>query len=879
MPTEKRLLGVDGVKQIAAEVYGIIAAHNTGENSHDNLKTRISDLENSIDSFATEDYVDNAVDEIDVLTEAEISEICGSTVGNLTLVDQDAVAEQVVDTLMDEIDFLTKEEISEICGSTVGDLTVVDQDAIAEQVVDTLMEELPTNQVLVDNVAEKVPIVKVAEQPTFVDSVDEMTDTSKVYVLSSTGMIWAYGKVGKQPAFTDLTKQDGWTWAENSRTNSSGTFTADTGTYASDYIPCKLGDIVRVCALDLRTSLSNAMSVQFFNNSKTFLFTGGSVNLKPAGIITVDGELITIQGGKTSDDGSTVIDNANIAYMRICGIPFDGYTIDDVIITVNEEIVYTETDGSTTITYPNQFVPDAAELNKRYSGSSQSTTTKTGYFVTDYIAVPDFASVTPYNARLNWEVPSSTATDVKIAYFDASKTHLGLVYIADANNSATANGKTTIDLRAITGSNAPTDVSAVAYVRIQLAVNSSMASLTAADIENLTITFDAVFETESTESVTTQTWSSTGIAYNQPADYEDRVISLEANVANNTGNITLLQERMNNLESGEVATVIPEWWEDEVADTIAKVKALQIGKNCVTFPFFSDNHQRNGYVGVLIKRVMDECHIPYCFYGGDSISSGIIIDEAEMIAQDKAFDTAMSYIPNGRFCRAVGNHDGYWYDGTNKFWYTREQVYELFLREESVAQNKHFGADGTYYYVDDIASKMRWIVLNFNGYDDAQLAWLDTALTFPESGWGVVFIAHAPITSHYLSYNAKDATVREKIKTYINGTSANKADVVGWFAGHIHRDRIFEGVAANPGYNGSTDPATDAANGAPIAETLPWKTVSIISDNVSIGYGGVKHAIDNSDQSHAIDFVTINKSTRTVNLTRLGFGDDRSFTY
>lgn len=49
----------------------------------------------------------------------------------------------------------------------------------------------------------------------------------------------------------------------------------------------------------------------------------------------------------------------------------------------------------------------------------------------------------------------------------------------------------------------------------------------------------------------------------------------------------------------------------------------------MTFPFFSDNHQRNGYAGVLIKRVMDECHIPYCFFGGDGISSGYFGDETD----------------------------------------------------------------------------------------------------------------------------------------------------------------------------------------------------------------------------------------------------------
>lgn len=196
--------------------------------------------------------------------------------------------------------------------------------------------------------------------------------------------------------------------------------------------------------------------------------------------------------------------------------------------------------GETTTTYPNLLVPGAAELNKRYSGSSQSTTTKTGYFVTDYIAVPDFASVTPYNARLDWEVPFASATDVKIVFFNASKSYIGMSYIAAVNTSV-SNGATTIDLRTqSTAGTAPT-VSEVAYVRLQLAIDSSMASLAASDIENLTITLDAVYETESTEDVTTQTWSSTGIAYNQPADYEDRVIALETKTANNSADINVIK--------------------------------------------------------------------------------------------------------------------------------------------------------------------------------------------------------------------------------------------------------------------------------------------------------------------------------------------------
>lgn len=524
----------------------------------------------------------------------------------------------------------------------------------------------------------------------------------------------------------------------------------------------------------------------------------------------------------------------------------------------------------------NVFDKSTATINARLSSGqpASSTNGSKGCFITDFIELTKWSELSSYKVNVNFEIQSPTADYNQANFYDENKNFISVVAINQSTMTpAIGDGKTTLDLKSGGPSNAK-------YVKLRFYKKASGTALVAADLNDVEIIFDA---NKIPASITNEyMWASTGHAF-IPADYEDRIVTLEEDVNDNNVDVTLLKERVLNLENGEGAIIIPEWWEDEVADTIAKIKALQVGRNCVTFPFFSDNHQRNGFAGVLIAKVMKECGIPYAFYGGDAIGSSLIPDEATMIAQDKAFDDCMSYIPDGKFCRAVGNHDGFWkVSSTESYWYTREQVYELFLRAEGTAQNKHFGEDGTYYYVNDNASKVRWIVLNIHSVDvDAtQIAWFrDTALHFDESGWAVVVISHAPITRHYatLVYNAEE--VRAVLKDYINGSSANKADVVGWWTGHVHRDRIFEGVAANPGYDGSTDTAEDMANGDPIAEVLPWKTVTIISDNVSIGYGGVKHAVDDSDQSHAIDFVTINKSTKTVNITRLGFGNDREFTY
>lgn len=389
------------------------------------------------------------------------------------------------------------------------------------------------------------------------------------------------------------------------------------------------------------------------------------------------------------------------------------------------------------------------------------------------------------------------------------------------------------------------------------------------NLKGLIVTHDEPI-TYTEQEVTVSEWYDTGLA--PSASGGGNYVDLLVKVNENKADIAELNNRVISLETGSDTQIIPSFWQDAVDVCISKIKALQVGRNCVTFPFFSDNHQRNGYAGLLIAHIMKECNIPYCFYGGDSISNGTIADEAEMIAQDKAFDTHMSYIPNGRFCRAVGNHDGYWYDGTNKFYYDRDHIYDLFLREESIAQNKHFGEDGTYYYIDDIASKVRFVVLNTNGirnasggitgstFDSTQLAWLQNTALKTESGWAVVLICHQPLSNHYhaLINNASEV---------VSAIGASGADVVGCFSGHIHRDRIYTGIAVN-----TSDDSVGTA--------LPFKQVTITSDHTTISYDdATKHTVASDDKSHAIDFVTINKATRTVNITRLGIGEDRSYTY
>lgn len=515
----------------------------------------------------------------------------------------------------------------------------------------------------------------------------------------------------------------------------------------------------------------------------------------------------------------------------------------------------------------NLFDPSAAKYNYRIN-SSFSEVAYDGSLLLPPIEIK---MQSPYTVNISGVTLANNYGMRVAVYYRSDGSILGETHASGLNSAASglyvsqnADGSYTFDLYNDKYLNADS-------VILKLGITSGT-PITTDDTANLVVEF---VPKNTSATVGGYQWANTGHAF-VPTEYDEYIAEMTNRISQHDAALANHEQRINDLESGSasvpVDTGYPSVWDDSVAQCIARIKTLQVGRDCVTFPFFSDNHQRLGYAGALIAKIMDECHIPYCFYGGDSISSGYIASENVMIAQDKAFDSMMKAIPNGRFCRTVGNHDGFWNvsaETGDENQYSREQVYELFLREESVAQNKHFGGDGTYYYVEDIAGKVRFVVLNSNGgsFDSAQIDWLqNTALKFAENGWGVVFFSHAPITNNFHSNISNAQTVQGIITDFIN---AGTAEVIGWFSGHIHRDRIYW-----RDHTGNTE-ADDQTT-----KTLAWPTVTITSDHTGISYDDATlHTVGEDDQSHAIDFVTVNKATRTVSLTRLGIGNDRSYTY
>lgn len=313
--------------------------------------------------------------------------------------------------------------------------------------------------------------------------------------------------------------------------------------------------------------------------------------------------------------------------------------------------------------------------------------------------------------------------------------------------------------------------------------------------------------------------------------------------------------------------LVPESWQAAVEDAIQKVTELQDagGRNCVSFAYLSDCHAAPGgasFAGHLAGAVMDRCHIPFALICGDAAAAGAD-SEAQLRQSHAAADETLAPIGWRRLLQAQGEADGSWNGGS----LDAKALYGTVFRKLAEDPRRVFGGDGSYYYLDHPAARLRFIVLNSSGagdgfgYGDAQLNWLaSTALSFEEGNWDVVLAVHVSPASG-LGIAIRDDTVLKGIlrafhwgQSY-SGTAGTAgqgdyvsvscdytgratARIVGIFSGHTHQDGL-------------------------VASELPCAAVTIAS----------------TAEEPVMDFVTVNRESGRVFLTRLGPGRDRIYAY
>lgn len=295
---------------------------------------------------------------------------------------------------------------------------------------------------------------------------------------------------------------------------------------------------------------------------------------------------------------------------------------------------------------------------------------------------------------------------------------------------------------------------------------------------------------------------------------------------------------------------VPSYWQTAVDSAVAKIKEQQEtgGADCMSFVWFSACNVSPGSTantGKIVKAVMDSCCIPFALLCGDLIGGDA--DSAE--ESYAAAEDMLKPIGWKRLLQTQGGQDTFLSTGQKR---NEQYLYNAIYRRQTMDSRRVFGEDGTYFYVDYPIAKVRFVMLNAYqaavstsvvsfGLGNTQRNWLEhTALAFPETGWLVIIGCHVMPDEEGLQD-------REQLQQILSGFVAGGGQIGGYFCGNRHADEIHIGRFSYP--------AISITSNAPAAENV------------------------GTDTEHAVDIVTINRNSRTVSLTRLGVGEDRSFSY
>lgn len=388
---------------------------------------------------------------------------------------------------------------------------------------------------------------------------------------------------------------------------------------------------------------------------------------------------------------------------------------------------------------------------------------------------------------------------------------------------------------------------------------------------------------------------------------------IKEDVQKNTNDIITLQNRVETLGGASTPSglTIPSYWESTVTSKTETVKALQVagGRNCVCFTWASDTHipdnhnTRTNDLGKVMAGVMDNCNIPFAVLTGDVNTRASYAEESGLIDCQNQMPIHLAPLwGTERLLMAMGNHDGAWGDSSGYYrkQQSPEKMWEVFFRIQALDFRRVFSNDGLYFYVDNIAQKTRFIVLNShfageyavdnNGwavnnrfstaaYGQEQLDWLaDEALNLPE-GYGAILFTHTPPEADYPSDASQLIGI---VNAYNNRTTFNKsytAGIDGWnnstidvnfasakgeiiamFAGHVHWDKIITTTMACPLITILSAGAPANAHQMEEGEVEPIRTPGTATET-------------------SFDVVTINRATRTIHCTRIGAGSDRVINY
>lgn len=319
---------------------------------------------------------------------------------------------------------------------------------------------------------------------------------------------------------------------------------------------------------------------------------------------------------------------------------------------------------------------------------------------------------------------------------------------------------------------------------------------------------------------------------------------------------------------------IPEFYKEHLENKINEINKNEdnYGTNGTTIGFITDIHYPDNkmYSIDMLKKITENTNLEMIISGGDNLRDNE--DKAKSRLNIREFMRIVKTKLGDKFYNVYGNHDN---NSNQENIFTRDEVYSMYFKqqEKRVITDKN-NLKGLYWYKDDEVQKIRYIALNsFEGTEGIisveQMKWLcEEALNLPSDGWYLAFFTHPTMSIYQTGTMSEVRGLLNAIRfqtnysknytDYNNNTyninkdfSGKKHSVLFAIAGHNHIDRLQED------------------NGIYYVQTIcdaTYRKDDTVPSRQDINL-------------QCFDIITINKTTNIVNLTRVGAGEDRSFTF
>ena len=250
----------------------------------------------------------------------------------------------------------------------------------------------------------------------------------------------------------------------------------------------------------------------------------------------------------------------------------------------------------------------------------------------------------------------------------------------------------------------------------------------------------------------------------------------------------------NVIPTGEI--VIEDYYEEEMEDTIAKVRAIN-DEPALVFPFVTDIHRFS-----VSTQTFDDM-INNITYFTQRVKCDLVANTGDNTDGDVAKDTTTerANAMNEAFMNiglpyifAEGNHDNNIYGSSDAYIYTLQQTFQAWFTNVK-GGTYNISEKGTDYYIDFNNIGIRLIVLNAcnvskannYAYGDSTAAWLtNTALDTDHTV--LLFVHLSPVASQV--WNNNHGTNADAVKNALQAFVTGGGTIVQ-LSGHSHMDLAF----------------------------------------------------------------------------------------